>query len=121
MIKKGMLLVLLVFSVGAFAEGPCKDDVEKLCPGIEKGDGRIARCLKEKESEVSAVCKEHRAKMKTEVKEAHSACQADIEAHCASVEKGKGRIMKCLKENKDKLSESCRSSLSDVRKMRKGK
>lgn len=38
--------------------GACKADVEKLCPGIQPGGGRIAGCLKQNEAQVSAACKE---------------------------------------------------------------
>ncbi|HLQ27371.1 MAG TPA: cysteine rich repeat-containing protein [Acidiferrobacterales bacterium] len=35
----------------------CKGDAEKLCKGVEPGGGRIARCLKENEQQVSSECK----------------------------------------------------------------
>jgi len=35
----------------------CKDDVEKLCPGLAPGGGRIAACLKQNEAQVSSTCK----------------------------------------------------------------
>ncbi|MDA8137082.1 MAG: cysteine rich repeat-containing protein [Desulfobacteraceae bacterium] len=40
----------------------CKDDVEKLCSGIKPGGGRIAKCLKTHENEVSQECKDSIAK-----------------------------------------------------------
>ena len=40
----------------------CKGDVEKLCPGIQPGEGRIAACLKQHKSEVSKPCKSEIAK-----------------------------------------------------------
>ena len=40
----------------------CKADVEKLCSGVEPGNGRIAACLKQNEAQVSAACKEAIAK-----------------------------------------------------------
>ena len=36
----------------------CKADEEKLCSDIKPGRGRIVRCLKQHESELSAECKE---------------------------------------------------------------
>ena len=35
----------------------CKGDAEKLCKDVEAGGGRIARCLKEKQQQVSPECK----------------------------------------------------------------
>jgi hypothetical protein len=42
----------------------CKSDVQKLCPDVMPGDGRVAACLKTHETEVSSHCKEtlHTAK-----------------------------------------------------------
>jgi hypothetical protein len=43
----------------------CRQDVQTLCPGVQRGGGRIAECLKSHETEVSAGCK-------TAMKEAHA-------------------------------------------------
>lgn len=37
--------------------GPCKTDVEKLCPGVQPGGGRIAACLRDHKEQVSDACK----------------------------------------------------------------
>jgi hypothetical protein len=42
----------------AQGQGPCADDVQKFCKDVQPGGGRIARCLKEHESEFSPECKE---------------------------------------------------------------
>lgn len=35
----------------------CKADVEKLCPGVQPGEGRIAACLRGKHRQLSDGCK----------------------------------------------------------------
>lgn len=72
---KYVLVPLAVFVVSASAlavaaDAPprsgrlaaCTPDVEKLCQGVEPGHGRIATCLRQNESQVSAACKEALAK-----------------------------------------------------------
>src|SRR6266850_473700 len=46
--------------INEFAEA-CKPDAEKLCKGVQQGQGRIVRCLAEHEAELSAECKAHHA------------------------------------------------------------
>ena len=52
--------VALFAAAAGAAEHPCKEDAEKLCKGVEPGEGRIVRCLKQHEAELSAACKEKR-------------------------------------------------------------
>ena len=49
--------------------GACRTDVEKLCKGVEPGQGRIAQCLKDKEAEVSPGCKQHLTQMREHMQE----------------------------------------------------
>ena len=42
----------------------CEEDIHFLCEGIQPGGGRIAACLKQSESEVSAGCKKQIAAAK---------------------------------------------------------
>ena len=34
-------------------------------------------------------------------------CDEDLDAHCAAVEAGEGRLAKCLLDNKSKLQQRC--------------
>ena len=40
-----------------------------------------------------------------------AACQDDIEKYCEGIQVGKGRIEKCLKAHRDKLSPKCKAAL----------
>jgi hypothetical protein len=42
-------------------------------------------------------------------RDAMKACQADVKTYCANVERGDGRLAKCLKENEDKVSAECKA------------
>ncbi len=47
------------------AMAACRQDVQTLCPGVQRGGGRIMACLKSHAPEVSSGCK-------TAIKEAHA-------------------------------------------------
>ena len=47
------------------------------------------------------------------------ACQADIEQFCGATEPGGGRLGQCLREHQDRLSEACRSAITDMRARRR--
>lgn len=68
-----MKLSLLLFSAFALVAGSavaadqtqgisphkaCKADVATLCPGIQRGGGRVSSCLKQNEDKVSPACKD---------------------------------------------------------------
>ena len=36
----------------------CKPDVDRLCPGVQPGGGRIKACLKQNDAQLSAACKD---------------------------------------------------------------
>jgi hypothetical protein len=42
----------------------CKDDIRKFCGDVKVGAGRILRCMKEHEPELSDACKKERAELK---------------------------------------------------------
>jgi len=42
----------------------CKPDIERLCAGVEPGEGRIKECLKAHEMEISVGCAQALRKLK---------------------------------------------------------
>jgi|SRR5471032_1377380 hypothetical protein len=42
----------------AAAAAACETDIQKLCPGVQPGGGRIFACLKQHKDQVSDVCKQ---------------------------------------------------------------
>jgi hypothetical protein len=98
------------------AKGPCADDVAKYCKDVKPGDGRIARCLKENEKQLSPACKSSIEDTKKRVKEAHQACEADAQKFCKDVKPGQGRIVKCLREHEKELSAACKAKMAEPKK-----
>jgi len=41
--------------------GACKSDFEKLCPGVQPGDGHVKACFKEHKDKLSSECKKELA------------------------------------------------------------
>jgi len=73
------LLLLVSAAVPAFAQQPsqmdkelemlrvyCKPDIERLCPKVEPGGGRIKECLMQHKMELSVGCAEALQKLKKE-------------------------------------------------------
>lgn len=94
--------------------GACRADMKKFCKDVQPGGGRLAMCLKQHESELSTGCRERIAEAKQDRKELSEACKADAENVCKGVERGQGRIMRCLAENKEKLSSACQAEIVQV-------
>lgn len=43
-----------------------------------------------------------------------SACAGDVQSLCPSVKPGEGRIVKCLAENRAKISVACKVAMADA-------
>jgi hypothetical protein len=100
----------LLAALPAFAQGlqpgkACKADLEKVCPGVEPGHGRILACLEGKTDQLSDKCKDDVSKKLVSF---YKACKADSDKLCANVMRGEGRVMQCLQDNEASLSKSCK-------------
>ena len=131
--KLSFLAAVLFSSTAALAEpvgargaggghGPCAADVQKFCASVQPGGRRIIDCLKSHEADLSAACKAREAKgeaRKEERKEAreavHAACKDDVAKLCGGVTPGGGNVMRCLRDNKDKVSATCKNTLAAER------
>jgi hypothetical protein len=67
--------LLAAFVIGFIAVNPsayaqsalmtyCKPDVERLCPGVQMGGGRIIKCLKAHQDEMTVGCAKALRKLK---------------------------------------------------------
>ena len=50
-------LTALAAPVAADVRDACRQDRDTLCKGVEKGDGRVARCMAEHRTQLSSGCK----------------------------------------------------------------
>ncbi len=91
--------------------GACRADAEKLCKDVQPGDGRLARCLKQREASVSPACKDAMAQARQKMQALREACRGDAKQYCRSVKHAHGRMLTCLKQNEAKLSEGCRAAM----------
>ena len=94
----------------------CTSDAASLCAGIEKGGGRIARCLKDNAAKLSPACQaafQERQGMQLLKKNAKQACAADKQVLCGTVEKGHAAVQ-CLREKQAQASPACQQALASL-------
>ena len=115
MVKQIVIVVAAValWAPGASAQdrparGACAADIKTHCAGVERGQGRIAACVKEHLKDLSAPCQARVAALAAGSK----VCVADVKERCADVRPGRGRIRECLKSALANLSDACKDSIS---------
>ena len=47
-------------------------------------------------------------------RDALKVCEADVKKYCANVQRGEGRIAKCLHEHQDQVSPDCKAKLKEI-------
>ena len=91
--------------------GSCATDLQKLCPGIPPGRGRLRNCFREHIHDVSSPCLVRLAKF-AEVRGFHKECSAYLRQQCGSVERSGGQFSACLKSAIASLSVTCKAALA---------
>lgn len=112
-------------------EGPCKEDIKKLCGDVKPGGGSVHACLKKNEGKVSEGCRTKmteldtkmgamKAEFKEHIKAMRDACKGEVEKYCAKTPKGHGAKFHCLKENMDKpeFSSACKAEVEKMKGMK---
>jgi hypothetical protein len=96
----------------------CRSDIATVCAGVERGQGRIAKCLEENASKLSTACQTARAEQKARVRvlktQTKRVCAADLQSLCGTTEKGHGQ-MACLREKQAQASAPCQQALATVK------
>jgi hypothetical protein len=121
--------VITMFAGGAAAQqGPvetvakgCKKELESYCSGVTPGQGRVLACLYAYGDKLSGRCEYALYDAAVQLERAVAAltfvaseCEDDLEKFCASVPAGEGRLLNCLDEQGDKVSDRCRQAIRDV-------
>jgi uncharacterized LabA/DUF88 family protein len=120
-----VLLILTAIARVLAADRPnireaCRQDVEQLCAGVQRGGGRIMQCLRDHADKVSNGCKETMQAARARSENAREACRQDVEQLCSGVQPDGRRIMQCLREHADKVSSGCKEALQAARAARQG-
>ncbi len=58
--------------------------------------------------------------MKAARQSLRQACAEDVQTLCGGIEPGGGKILRCLKDHKDKVSRSCKDAAESLRAARNG-
>jgi len=115
--------------------GPCRQDVQALCPNVTPGPGSIryclgtlcpdltpgpggfVSCLQKYSDKLSSACQQHLSDLQTKIaawKQAfQQACGADVQTFCADSGSDHRAVFKCLHEHKDNLSQTCQDQLAE--------
>ena len=125
----GALLLTAASASSALAQQPlaeqvlegCKSELESWCQSVTPGEGRLLACLYAHEDQLSGQCEYALYDAAVRLDRAISAltfvaseCRGDIQSLCTEVQAGEGRIVQCLNDNADKLSQPCIQAMTDV-------
>lgn len=95
------------------AEVKCEAEVQQYCPDSLEGEDR-RRCVVQRLKRLDAPCQQIVQQRLVRWREAEGykhACIEDMKRVCPTVQPGDGRILQCLQEHEQDLSEGCYQSL----------
>jgi len=93
-------------------EGPCAADAKKFCGNVQRGQGAIAKCMREHQAELSPACQSEIKARAAKAQQVRDDCKADAEKFCKGIAPGGGRILSCLKARQAELAPACAADLS---------
>lgn len=99
----------------------CEKELTAFCSTVTPGEGRVLACLYAHEDKLSGQCEYALYDAAVQLERAiaaltyvASACDDDLDAYCAEVPAGEGRLAECLNANQDKISKVCKQAMKDV-------
>ena len=97
----------------------CGKEIDDFCERVTPGEGRVISCVMAFEDQLSDGCRMALFDIATLLGStetffdyATEVCEPDIEALCASVEAGEGRIAKCMIEQKASAGPQCQDAIN---------
>ena len=110
----------------ANAAGPimeaCAPEMETYCSNVTPGHGRLLACFYAHEDKISDACDaaivdvaDQIDLMFEAIRYVNQECGEDIAAQCAGTEFGGGRILSCLKQAGDKVSNGCQAVIGEFK------
>ena len=111
-ISTAIVLLAAGFATGALAQGrkadgPCAADAKKFCGNEKPGEGRIAKCMKSHQAELSPACQSEMKRVEERIEQVKEECGADAKKFCQGIKPGQGRILACLKSHQSELAPAC--------------
>jgi hypothetical protein len=130
-LKKAMLTtvaLLMSMSGQLYAQGivetvetGCATEISTFCSQVSPGEGRLLACFYAHEDKLSGQCQYALYSAAAQLDQAVSAlnyvateCNDDLMKHCAEVQIGEGRVIECLRANKDTVSAACMTAVNEV-------
>ncbi len=99
----------------------CEVEMETFCSQVTPGQGRLLHCAAAHEDKLSGRCNYALFQAASAIEQiaaaiAHVAeqCMTDAQTLCSDVKEGDGRILMCLDEQADGVSDACKQAISDV-------
>jgi len=92
---------------GRKGNGPCAADAKKFCGDVKPGGGRVAKCMKGHEAELSPACQAEMKRAEERIEQVKEECNADAKKFCKGIRPGGGRILACLKSHQSELAPAC--------------
>jgi hypothetical protein len=95
------------------AEVKCEAEVQQYCPDSLTGEDRrrcVAQSLKRLDTPCQQIVRQRLVRLR-ETEKYKLACIEDVRRVCLTVQPGDGRILQCLQEHEQDLSEGCFQSL----------
>lgn len=99
----------------------CEKELTSYCKDVTPGEGRVLACLYAHSDKLSGQCEFALYDAAVQLERFVAAlaylaneCDEDLDKFCSGVAAGEGRLLKCLDENSEKITERCTQALKDV-------